>query len=111
MKEIKFITIAVMALFMFIVPSLSFAGDSGSVAYLAEMALALPEAFDVTVDYVANKSCGKIKAQDMNVDELEDLFYDRQFTEFLVLKFKGDADQEYEIKLKALCISLADVDT
>lgn len=109
MKKIIFIIIAVMALF--IVPYLSFASDLESVSYLAGMALALPEALDVIVDYVANESCGTIKAEDMNVDELQNLFYDRQFSEFLILKFKRDADQEYQIKLKALCISPADAGT
>ncbi len=106
MKKIIFMTVAVAVLI--IVPSFSFADDIESVSYLAELALALPEAFDVTFDYVANKSCGTMKAQDMKADELQNLFYDRQFSEFLALKFKSDADQDYRTKLKTLCIGSAD---
>ncbi|MBF0506823.1 MAG: hypothetical protein HQL09_08300 [Nitrospirae bacterium] len=101
MKKAIFTVIVVIALFAS--PSLAFADDSGSASYLANLALVLPEAFDVTVDYVAHKSCGTVKARDMTVDELQGLFSDRQFSQFLLLKLRGDDGREYQAKLGALC--------
>jgi len=101
MKKAIFAVIVVAALFAG--TTYSFADDSASDSFLADLALLLPEAYDVTVDYVAHKSCGTVNARDMNVDELQGLFSDIQFSQFLVLKLKGDAGQEYRIKLNALC--------
>ena len=100
MKKTFFIITAAITVLM---ASKSFAGDPLSISYLADLALTVPYASDVTLDYVANKSCGKMKANDMSVEELQGLFREREFSELLILKVKGDSDVRYRNKLRTLC--------
>jgi len=108
MKKTFFIVTAAITVLM---ASKSFAGNSLSISYLADLALTVPYASDVTLDYVAHKSCRKMKANDVSVDELRGLFREREFSELLILKVKGDSGAQYRDRLKTLCKDSAWADT